>query len=84
MNLSEQECPECGQDYSGLSIDSSREMATSVISCSECGLHFSGDCCEEDLIEQFKKTIFKPKVRKNDGKSTQKNKGLSRPVSARN
>ena len=55
INLSEQQCPECKQDYLGLSIESSRELEISKITCSECGLHFSGKCCEEDLIERFKK-----------------------------
>lgn len=54
MNLSEQACPECKQDYNGLNIESSSEMKVSVISCSECGFHFSDECCEEDLIERFK------------------------------
>lgn len=54
MNLSEQECPECKQDYNGLSIESSSEMLVSIISCSECGFHFSDECCEEGLIDKFK------------------------------
>lgn len=55
INLSDQECPECGQDYAGLSIDSSRELGISKITCSECGFDFSGECCEEDLVERFQK-----------------------------
>ena len=55
INLSEQQCPECGQDYLGLSIESSIEVGFSRITCSECTFHFGDECCEEDLIEEFEK-----------------------------
>ena len=57
MNLSEQKCPECKQDE-GLCIESSRELEVSRIKCSDCGYDFSGECCEEDLIEKFKTHIL--------------------------
>ena len=49
----DQPCPECGQDYNGLSIESSSELQLSRISCSECGWSFEKSCCEEDLITEF-------------------------------
>lgn len=46
-------CPECNQDYSGLSIESSYELGVSRIKCSECGFSVEDNLCEEDLTEQF-------------------------------
>lgn len=46
-------CPECEQDYNGLSIESSYEMEISRIKCSECGFSVEDNLCEEDLTEQF-------------------------------
>jgi|GEM_PF-3211622 len=45
------DCPECKSDY--LSIDSSREMQCSVISCGDCGYQYGGEVDEETLTEQF-------------------------------
>lgn len=44
-------CPECSSDY--LSIDSSREMQWSVISCGDCGYSFGDKLDEETLTEKF-------------------------------
>lgn len=46
-------CPECNQDYNGLSIESSYELSISRIKCSECGFSVEDNLCEEDLTEQF-------------------------------
>lgn len=54
MNLSEINCPMCGQDYAGLSIESSRELQVSRIKCGECTWDFTHECDEEALIEHFK------------------------------
>lgn len=62
MKLHEIPCPECKQDYCGLSTDSSSELETSVISCSECGFRFQDSCCEEDLEKKFIET-YKPIAR---------------------
>ena len=55
INLSEQNCPECHED--SLSIESSNELAISIIKCTDCGYHFSGKCCEESLLKKFIKSI---------------------------
>lgn len=48
-------CPDCKvDDFSTLGITSSVELGVSEISCSECGLSFQRECCEEGLIELFK------------------------------
>ena len=48
-------CPDCHQEGDdSLSIDSSRELGVSVISCSECDFNYSTEVCEEDLEELFK------------------------------
>lgn len=51
--LCDEVCPECNQDYNGLSIDSSYELGISRIECSECGFSFEDNLCEEDLTENF-------------------------------
>lgn len=57
MNLSEQGCPMCNQDYASLGIRSSSEMKVSQIHCSECAFVFSRELPEEDLIEEFKQRL---------------------------
>ncbi|AUR85936.1 hypothetical protein NVP1081O_201 [Vibrio phage 1.081.O._10N.286.52.C2] len=52
-SLSHCECPECGQDYAGLSIYSSSELEISMISCSECGFRVEDTVNEDELTEQF-------------------------------
>ncbi len=46
-------CPECKQDYNGLSVDSSIELSVSIIHCAECGFRVEGNICEEDLTEKL-------------------------------
>lgn len=46
-------CPECGQDYAGMSIESSSELGISRIYCSECCFSVEDSICEEDITEQF-------------------------------
>ena len=54
--LSDVHCPNCGSDFMALSIESSREMALSRISCSECAeFDYYKKTHEEGLIESFEK-----------------------------
>lgn len=61
MNISEQKCPMCNQNYVGLGIRSSVEMSVSQIHCSECAFIFSRDLDKEDLILEFEKELPKLK-----------------------
>lgn len=61
MNISEQKCPMCNQDYAGLGIRSSAEIGVSQIHCSECAFIFSRQLNETDLIEEFKRELPKLK-----------------------
>ena len=61
MNISEQKCPVCNQNYVGLGIRSSAEMSVSQIHCSECAFIFSRELNEEDLILEFE--ISLPKLK---------------------
>ena len=61
MNISEQKCPMCNQNYVGLGIRSSVEMSVSQIQCSECAFIFSRDLDEEYFILEFEKELPKLK-----------------------
>lgn len=52
-SLSDCVCPECEQDYAGLSIESSADLGISKIKCSECGFSVEDSVSEEDLTAQF-------------------------------
>lgn len=52
MNLHEQNCPFCKNEFS-LSIDSSRDLGISVIKCCDCEFMMQDKCCEEDLMKKF-------------------------------
>ena len=54
-------CPNCKQDYNGLSIESCICTEFSRSRCAECGFSYTGDLCEEDLTDRFFK-IYKDKV----------------------
>lgn len=51
-------CPNCASD-DGLSIDSSREMALSMIDCGDCGFRYEANCPEDVLVKRFKKFYSK-------------------------
>ena len=57
LKLGDCTCPECKQDYNGLSIESSSELQISIITCSECGFNYSGGLSEEDLTDKFLKEV---------------------------
>lgn len=59
INLCEIDCPECKQDYNGLSIDSSSALSISIITCGECGFRFEDQLCEEDLTSEFERIYIK-------------------------
>ena len=61
MNLNEQKCPMCNQDYVDLGVRSSVEMGVSQVYCSECAFIFSRQLNEEDLIEEFERSLPKLK-----------------------
>ena len=49
-------CPDCKiDDFPTLDIHSNIDLGVSEITCSECGLSFQRECCEEELLELFKK-----------------------------
>lgn len=52
-NIFDYICPNCKQDYVGLTMESSIELGQSRIKCSECVYSFQGECSEEDLIDRF-------------------------------
>jgi transposase-like protein len=53
MKLGNCTCPQCNQDYNGLSIESCVSTEFSRIKCAECGFYYSGELCEEDLTARF-------------------------------
>lgn len=61
-SLSDIPCPGCGSDFMALSIESSREMGVSRISCSDCAdFVFSKKTHEEGLLKAFQKK-YKVKI----------------------
>lgn len=50
-------CPKCNSDE--ISIDSSREMGSSIITCRDCDFYLEGNCPETTLIKAFKKLCTK-------------------------
>ena len=52
MSLENVKCPGCGETHC-LSIDSSREMSVSIITCDYCLFRFQRACDEETLEEKF-------------------------------